>query len=93
MQNLDRLGDPNEGDPFLIMECIPQSFPVNGHATPMSPGQTFEYTLPDIFGRPWAQIWERYHEEGMERPKERHGPVRSVIDGFGGASDDEPASV
>ena len=57
----------------MIMECIPQSFPVNGHTTPMSPGQTFEYTVPDIFGRPWAQIWERYHEEGMERPKERTG--------------------
>ena len=66
------------GDPFPIMECIPQSFPVNGHTTPMSPGQTFEYTVPDIFGRPWAQIWERYHEEGMERPKERPWPVRSL---------------
>jgi hypothetical protein len=35
------------------------------------PGQTFEYTLPDIFDRPWAKIWERYHEQGMERPKEK----------------------
>ena len=69
VQNLDRLGDLSEGDPFQIMECIPQSYPVDGHTTPMSPGQTFEYTLPDIFGRPWAQIWERYHEKGMERPK------------------------
>jgi hypothetical protein len=69
VQNLDKQGDSNEGDPFPIMECIPQSYPVKGHTTPMVPGQTFEYTLPDIFGRPWAQIWERYHEEGMERPK------------------------
>jgi hypothetical protein len=69
VQNLDRLIGPNE--PFPIMECIPQSFPVNGQTTPMSPGQTFEYTVPDIFGRPWAQIWERYHEEGMARPKEQ----------------------
>ena len=73
VQNLDKLGDLNEGEPFPIMECIPQSFPVDGHTTPMSPGQTFEYRVPDIFGRPWAQIWERYHEEGMERPKERPG--------------------
>jgi hypothetical protein len=36
----------------------------------MSPGQTFEYRVPDIFGRPWAEIWERYHEEGMQRPRE-----------------------
>ena len=73
VQNLDKLGELNEVEPFPIMECIPQSFPVNGQTTPMAPGQTFEYTLPDIFGRPWAQIWERYHEEGMDRPKERPG--------------------
>jgi hypothetical protein len=71
VQNLDRLNGTIE--PFPIMECIPQSFPVKGHTTPMSPGQTFEYTVPDIFGRPWAQIWERYHEEGMARPKEQRG--------------------
>jgi len=73
VQNLDKLGDLDEGDPFVVMECIPQSFPVNGQATPVSPGQTFEFTAPDIFGRPWAQIWERYHEEGMERPKPSTG--------------------
>jgi hypothetical protein len=70
VQNLDKRGELNEGDPFEIMECIPQSFPVDGQATPMTPGATFEYTLPDIYGRPWAQIWERHHEQGMERPKE-----------------------
>jgi hypothetical protein len=73
VQHLDKTADLNEGDPFPIMECIPQTFPVDGHATPMSPGQTFEYTLPDIFGRPWAQIWERDHEKGMQRPQERPG--------------------
>ncbi|HEY7670712.1 MAG TPA: hypothetical protein VIC71_00730 [Gammaproteobacteria bacterium] len=73
VHNLDKQRELNEGDPFEIMECVPQSFPVDGHTTPMSPGQTFEYTVPDIYGRPWAQIWERYHEEGMERPVER-GP-------------------
>ena len=71
VQNLDRLSGPQ--DPFPIMECIPQSFPVQGHTTPMSPGQTFEFTVPDIFGRPWAQIWERYHEKGMARPEQPRG--------------------
>jgi hypothetical protein len=23
-----------------------------------------------MFDRPWAEIWERYHEEGMSRPEE-----------------------
>jgi hypothetical protein len=67
---LDKRAELNEGDPFQIIECGPQTFPVEGHATPMTPGQTFEYRVPDIYGRPWAQIWERYHEEGMERPQE-----------------------
>jgi hypothetical protein len=66
---LDKQRELNEGDPFAIFECIPQSFPIDGHATPVVPGQTIEYRAPDIFGRPWAEIWERYHEEGMERPQ------------------------
>ena len=70
---LDKQREHNQGDPFVIMECVPQSFPVDGHTTPMSPGQTVEYRVPDIYGRPWAQIWERYHEEGMERPREQTG--------------------
>ena len=67
---LEKLGDLNDDEPFPIIECVPSIFPVDGHATPLSPGHTFEYVLPDTFGRPWAQIWERYHEEGMERPVE-----------------------
>jgi hypothetical protein len=71
VQRWDKSGELNEDDPFLIIECIPQSFPLDGQTTPMTPGATFEYTLPNMFERPWAQIWERYHEEGMERPKEQ----------------------
>jgi hypothetical protein len=73
VETLNKLGDLNEGDPFPIMECIPQSFPIDGHTTPVSPGQTVQYVVPDMFGRPWAKIWERYHEQGMERPKESVG--------------------
>jgi hypothetical protein len=24
-----------------------------------------------MFGRPWAKIWEEYHEKGMQRPPEK----------------------
>jgi hypothetical protein len=34
----------------------------------LTPGATIEYTVPDMYGRPWAQIWERYFEQGMQRP-------------------------
>ena len=51
------------------MECVPHIFPIDGVATPVSPGTTFEYEYYDMYGRPWAQIWERYHEDGMKRPE------------------------
>lgn len=44
--------------------------PVEGLAQPLTPGITFAYTLPDIYDRPWARIWEECHEEGMQRPEE-----------------------
>ena len=68
VQWLDRTGDLGEGDPFPTDECMPANFPIDGETTPVSPGQTIEYVVPDIYGRPWARIWERYHEEGMTPP-------------------------
>ena len=46
----------------------PDDLPVKGKATPLTPGATFTYEVPDMFGRPWAQMWERYNERGMEKP-------------------------
>jgi hypothetical protein len=66
---LDKRGELNGGEPFAIIECVASIFPVDGQATPIAPGQTFEYTIPDMFGRPWAKIWERHHEAGMARPE------------------------
>jgi hypothetical protein len=64
----DRTGKLNEGAPYLYIECIQYNFPINGVATPIPPGTTIEYTVPDLYGRPWARLWERYHEAGMEHP-------------------------
>src|SRR5215831_16384785 len=69
VETWDRLGRLNENDPLVIMECIPQIFPVKGLATPVGPGTKFEYTFLDVLGRPWAQIWEEYHEKGMSPPE------------------------
>jgi hypothetical protein len=55
-------------DPFIYARCIQTIFPVEGRPQPLSPGVTIDYAVPDMFGRPWAQIWEQYFEEGMERP-------------------------
>jgi general stress protein 26 len=24
--------------------------------------------MPDMYGRPWAKIWEQYFEQGMSKP-------------------------
>lgn len=69
VHTLDKRGELNEGDPLVYMECVPTNFPIDGQATPKAPGSVVEYRVPDIPGRPWAEIWERYHEEGMVRPE------------------------
>ena len=71
VQEWNRLGRLNENAPMPILECVPHIFPIKGVATPITPGTKFEYELPDTYGRPWAQIWEKYHEQGMKRPPER----------------------
>lgn len=62
------LNDPDV-DPYIFVECNQTIYPIDGVATPTTPGQVIDFTVPDMFGRPWAQIWERYHEEGMTRPE------------------------
>jgi hypothetical protein len=57
-----------EGSPYVFAECIQTIFPVNGLATPVAPGTVLQFEVPDMYGRPWAQIWEKYWERGMQRP-------------------------
>ncbi len=63
-----RTGKLGDVDPFIYARCIQTIFPINGRPQPLNPGATIEYTVPDMFGRPWAQIWEKYFEAGMKRP-------------------------
>lgn len=69
VRDLNKLSGPDQGDPYTYIECVQTIFPVNGKATPLSPGATFEYEVLDIFGRPWAHMWEKYNEKGMEKPR------------------------
>ncbi len=70
IRNYTRLSGFDQGDPYVYISCNPTIFPVKGKSTPVSPGTVIEYEVPDMFGRPWAQMWEKYFEEGMERPTE-----------------------
>ena len=65
----NKTGRLNEGNPYVHIECLQYNYPIDGFTTPIPPGTTIEYIVPDIYGRPWAQIWERYHEKGMDRPQ------------------------
>ena len=70
IHNYVKLSGFETGDPTPFIECIPTILPVKGHATSVNPGQVIEYEVPDMYGRPWAQMWEKYFEQGMEKPKE-----------------------
>jgi hypothetical protein len=68
VRNLSRTSSLSEGDPYTYIECVQTIFPISGIATPLSPGTVTEYEVPDIYGRPWAQIWENNFENGMQKP-------------------------
>jgi hypothetical protein len=68
VRKLVKLSDVTKGDPYVFIECVPTIYPVEGKATPVTPGTVIEYKIPDMYGRPWAQIWEEYFEKGMQKP-------------------------
>ena len=57
-------------NPIEFTECIQTIYPVKGTATPLTPGRVIEHEVPDMYGRPWAQIWENYWEKDMKRPEQ-----------------------
>jgi hypothetical protein len=67
IRNLHKVAG-NDAEPYTFIECVPTIFPLEGRATPVSPGTLIEYQVPDMYGRPWAQIWQEHYEQGMQRP-------------------------
>jgi hypothetical protein len=70
VRNLTKVNTLREGDPYAYIECIQTLYTVNGMATPVTPGTVIQYRVPDMFDRPWAQIWQDNFEKGMSRPAE-----------------------
>jgi hypothetical protein len=68
VRNYVKAGGFETEDPYVFVECTQSIFPVDGTATPVSPGQVLDYEVPDMYGRPWARIWEEYWEKGMQKP-------------------------
>ncbi len=69
IRQLQKISGFETGDPYVFIECQQTIFPVKGIATPTSPGDVVEYRVPDLYGRPWAKLWEENFEQGMERPE------------------------
>ena len=72
VRNLIKQGDfaDEDQDPYVFIECTQTIFPIDGRATPVSPGTVIPYEVPDMYGRPWAHLWEEYFEQGMEKPQQ-----------------------
>lgn len=70
IRNYVKMSGFETGDPYPFIECVPTIYPVNGVPTPVRPGQVIQYKVPDMYGRPWAQLWEQNFEKGMEKPKQ-----------------------
>src|SRR5690606_4569537 len=67
---LPRVGDFNDLTPITYNHCNQTIFSIDGRGEPVAPGSVIEnFVVPDLYGRPWAQVWETYFEEGMERPE------------------------
>jgi hypothetical protein len=72
VRNLHKINsytDANEV-PYVFIECVPTIYSVEGHNAPVTPGAVIELEVPDMYGRPWDQIWQKYFEQGMTRPSE-----------------------
>ena len=79
IRNLERASGFEEGEPFTFIECVPTIYPINGRATPVSPGAVIQYKVPDMFGRPWAQDLGGIPRAGHDAAEERgHLQVRLV---------------
>jgi hypothetical protein len=66
---LPRRGELNEVPPNHISHCNQTIFQINGRPAPVVPGTVIQYRVEDLYGRPWAAVWEEYFEQGMQRPE------------------------
>jgi hypothetical protein len=70
-RTLERLSGFEAGDPYTFIECVQTIYAVDGLAKPVIAGAVIPFKVPNIYDRPWAKIWEEYHEKGMQRPREK----------------------
>jgi hypothetical protein len=72
---LSVVGGLTDGPPKNYSHCEQTIFPIDGKGQYVPPGDTIEYTVRGL-NRPWAQIYEEYFEDGMQRPE----PTLDIFD-------------
>jgi hypothetical protein len=72
IRNLNKINDYTDAEetPYAFIECTQTIYNIEGVNTPLAPGSIVEFELPDMYGRPWDAIWQKYFEQGMTRPSE-----------------------
>ena len=73
IERMDKRADfiDAEVNPIVFVDCVQTLYPIKGTVTPVTPGRVIEFDVPDMYGRPWAQVWEKYWEQGMKKPAEK----------------------
>ena len=69
------------GDPearYTLIECLSNIRNVNGHPVQLTKDDP---AFVDYYGRPWAQNWEKWFEQGWEKPESGQAPA-DVLDIF-----------
>jgi hypothetical protein len=66
---LSKSRDLSEATPYTYVHCNQTIFAVDGRGIPVSPGTVIEYKVEDLYGRPWAAVWEEWFEKDMQRPE------------------------
>jgi hypothetical protein len=69
VRDIVKKSDFDEGAPYVFTQCLQTIYPIKGAATPVNPPSTIEYEVLDMYDRPWAQIWQKYFEQDMQRPE------------------------
>ena len=63
---------------YNVIGCVSNIHNVDGRPRQVTTGHP-EYV--DYYGRPWAQVWSKYFEQGWDKPDEEAAPA-DVLDLF-----------
>lgn len=58
-----------KGPAHNAIYCKQTIYAIDGHPQEIPPGTVIQYEVEDWGNRPWARIWEKNFEKGMQKPK------------------------